>query len=299
MTIAFPSAGQSLPYVEKAYMIGAVPRGVTNLTVQAKEVEIYRTGAWATTVDVVEGLNTVEIRCGEIVTNHVFRVGRKPVAATDDPDAPKPPEKVWEKLEYCADEPVPHPGGKNPSDILIFIDPGHGGSDTGALSPHALCEKDANLLQAKALMKVLTERGYCVSMTREDDRSLVLHDRPREAVARKADAFVSIHHNAPGAGQDPWKARHTAVYYWNDLGKGLSDAVVARLAAALDGEVPSKGSLHANFAVTRNPEIPSILVEVDFMTHPEGEEAIFDHTRRAWLARAMADGIEDWISKEK
>lgn len=297
LTIAFPRAGQSLPYVEKAYMIGAVPRGVTNLTVQAREVPVYRTGAWTTMVDVAEGENAIEIKYGESVTNHVFKVGRKPPEVKVDPAAPKPPEKVWEKLEYCGDDPVPHPKGKSPSGILICIDPGHGGADTGALSPHAFCEKDANLLQARALKKELVARGYRVSMTREDDRALVLHERPREAVEKKADAFISIHHNAPGAGQDPVAARHTAVYSWNGIGKNLSDAVVARLAAALDGEVPSKGSLHANFAVTRNPEIPSILVEVDFMTHPEGEEAIFDHVRRGWIARAIADGVEDWINE--
>ena len=62
--------------------------------------------------------------------------------------------------------------------------------------------------------------------------------------------------------------------------------------------MPSKGSLHANFAVTRNPEIPSCLVEADFITSPEGEEAIFNNERRGVLARAIADGIEDWLADD-
>lgn len=296
LTIAFPGAGRKLPWVEKAYMIGAVPRGVTNLTVQTKNVPIYRTGAWATMVDVVEGVNSVEIVYGESCTNHTFIVGAKPkVSASESEQGQvKAPEKKWEKLDYCGDTPVPHPAGKKPEEIFIYIDPGHGGTDTGALSPHGFFEKDANLLQAKALKKELLSRGYNVLMTREDDRALVLTERPRDATEKKADAFISIHHNAPSVGQDASTARHTAVYYWNDIGKRLSDSVIDRLAGALDGEVSSKGALFANFAVTRNPEIPSILVEVDFMTHPEGEEAIFDHTRRAWIAKAIADGFADW-----
>ena len=282
-------------------MIGAVPRGVTNLTVQAKNVPIYRTGAWATMVDVVEGTNMVEIVYGSTMTNHTFFVGKKPkvVALDSDTVVVKAPEKVWEKLDYCADEPLPHPAGKKAEDILIYIDPGHGGADTGALSPHGFFEKDANLLQAKALRKELLSRGYNVRMTREDDIALVLTERPRDATRQKADAFISIHHNAPGVGQDAATARHVAVYSWNDIGKVLSDSIISRLSQALDGEVPSKGSLHANFAVTRNPEIPSVLVEVDFITHPEGEEAVFDHVRRAWVARAIADGIADWVLNVK
>jgi N-acetylmuramoyl-L-alanine amidase len=52
--------------------------------------------------------------------------------------------------------------------------------------------------------------------------------------------------------------------------------------------------MHANFAVTRNPEIPSCLVEADFVSSPEGEEAIWNAERRARMAKAIAAGIDDW-----
>jgi N-acetylmuramoyl-L-alanine amidase len=52
--------------------------------------------------------------------------------------------------------------------------------------------------------------------------------------------------------------------------------------------------MHANFAVTRNPEIPSCLVEADFVTSPEGEEAIWNAERRSIMAEAIASGIDDW-----
>lgn len=302
-TIAFPSAGAKLPYVEKAYMIGAVERGEVALAVQGREVEVYRTGAWASVVDVQSGTNTIECTARRrladgteqvYTTNHVFVVAGKPAPPPPGANAKPPPEKKWEKLDYCGDVPREHPSSRPASEVMIAIDPGHGGSDTGALSPHGLYEKNANLLQAKAVRDALVERGYRVLMTRESDCALVLQERPRAAVEQKADAFVSIHHNAPAANQDPRTARYTAVYAWNPIGEHLAGAISSRVAAALDGDIPSKGVLHANFAVTRNPEIPSCLVEVDFMTSPQGEEAIFNHARRRFIAAAIADGIDDW-----
>lgn len=294
VTIAFPAANQKLPYVEKAYMIGAVPRGTASVVVQGREVEVYRTGAWATMVDVVEGSNTVAVAYGDFTTNHVFSVERKPKPRP--PSVAPPPVKKWEKLEYCADDPKPHPAGKTPGEITIVLDPGHGGSDTGAISPHGLFEKNANLLQAEALRCELASRGYRVLMTRDDDVALVLNERPRLAHVENADAFVSIHHNAPAANGNAPKARWTAVYSWNPLGERLAGAIAARMADAFEGEMDSKGALHANFAVTRNPEIPSCLVEVDFITSPAGEEAIFNHARRIEAAIAISDGIKDWLA---
>lgn len=295
VTIAFPAANQKLPFVEKAYMIGAVPRGTATVRVQGRDVEVYRTGAWATMVDVVEGTNTVEVSFAGASTNHVFCVENKPKPRPPSTNAV--PEKVWEKLEYCGDNPRPHPTGKAPRDVTIVIDPGHGGSDTGAISPHGLFEKNANLLQSEALRAELAARGYRVLMTRQDDVALVLNERPRLAHTGNADAFISIHHNAPAANGNAPKARWSAVYSWNALGERLARPISARLAGAFEGEMDSKGALHANFAVTRNPEIPSCLVEVDFITSPAGEEAIFNHAHRLEVAIAIADGLDDWLAE--
>ena len=295
VVIAFPAANQKLPHVARAYMIGASARGTANVVVQGREVAVYRTGAWATQVDVAPGTNTITVVSGGETTNHVFVVAAPPKPVVANPDAPPPPPKVWEKLAYCGDTPKPHPSGKAPGEITLVLDPGHGGSDTGSLSPHGLYEKNANLLQTLAVRDALVRRGYKVLMTREKDVPLVLTERPRLAHEANADAFVSIHHNAPAVDGDAVAARYTAVYSWNPLGEALSRAIAKRLELALDGDVPSKGSLHANFAVTRNPEIPSCLVEVDFMTSPAGDEAVFNPARRAFLAEAIADGVEDWI----
>lgn len=300
VTIAVPKPGARLPPVDRCYSIGAVSRGVTNLVVQGRDVAIYRTGAWATMLDVVPGTNTVEVIAGGEVTNLVFFVAPKPPPKPAVPAATNaPPAKVYAKLDYAKDEARTHPRGKRREEIVIALDPGHGGTDVGALSPHGYFEKEANLLVAREVRRALEKRGLRVLMTREDDRAIELTERPRAAHEQGADAFVSIHHNAPAADRDPRAIRYTAAYAWNPLGEALAKAVDVRLGKALEGDIRNNGVLRANFAVTRSPEVPSCLVEVDFLVSPEGEEAVWNHVRRRRIAEAIADGIVDWAEPAK
>ncbi len=176
-----------------------------------------------------------------------------------------------------------------------MLDPGRGGKDAGAFSPHGWTEKMANLSVAKKVADELRSRGIAVTMTREDDVAVELYDRPKIAFADNADVFVSIHHNAPGCDKDPRESRYHAVYAWNAIGEDIARAINLRMDGVMG--IKNSGVIHANFAVTRNPEIPSCLVEVDFMTSPESEEAVFDEARQSIAAKAIADGIIDWCGK--
>jgi N-acetylmuramoyl-L-alanine amidase len=60
-------------------------------------------------------------------------------------------------------------------------------------------------------------------------------------------------------------------------------------------KMANNGVQRANYAVTRNPEIPSCLIEVDFITSPEGEEASWDPERQSRVAEAIAEGVSDWV----
>ena len=296
ISVAFPRPGQTLPPVDCTYMSGAVPRGTVDLVVQGRPVEVYKTGGWVTMVDVAEGVNSIEISANGETTNVTVRVERKPEPKLDSAGNPaSTPERIYEKLPYAADTARAHPAGRAPEDVTIVIDPGHGGEkDTGAVSPHGFFEKEANLLLAKEVQRALTNMGYKVVMTRTNDQALVLLERPREACRIGADAFVSIHHNATTCNKDPRTVRYTSVYKWNPIGERLASAISRRVGAALEGDVPDNGVMHANFAVTRNPEVPSCLVEADFITTPEGEEAIWDYKRRRRIGEAIAAGIDDW-----
>ena len=290
LSVAYPRPGQRLPPVERCYVIGAAPLGTTNVVVGGRSYPVYKTGAWTAMADVSEGENEIEVATVKERSSVRFFVEGRPKGGGG-----KAPEKVWKKIDGLADEPRPHPAGRPHGEILVAIDPGHGGeTDTGAYSPHGIPEKVANLKVALEVRDALAKLGFRTVMTRESDVALTLPGRPLAAKAAGADAFVSIHHNAPAVDRDPGKVRFHSVYAWNDIGKDLAGAVSSRLAEALDGEVESRGVQHANFAVTRNPEIPSCLVEVDFITSPEGEEAIFDPCHRKIVAEAIAAGVADW-----
>lgn len=204
-------------------------------------------------------------------------------------------ERVYTKLPYASDVPLKHPRGKRAADITFVIDPGHGGEDKGAVGPTGVFEKDVNLALALEVTRLLRLRGYHVEMTRDDDSFPALYDRPKLAHCSGADAFVSIHHNAPPPGKDPNEVRYHAVYAWNEIGEALATAVNRRMVIALRNLVDDEGVLHANFAVTRNPEIPSCLIEADFISHPQGERECSDPTRQRLVAKAIADGLEDWL----
>ena len=177
-----------------------------------------------------------------------------------------------------------------------MVDAGHGGSDSGTLTPHGLKEKDFNLAQALALEKALRNAGFKVTMIRTDDSFPALYDRPRRAWREKVDLFVSIHHNATGCGGNPREARHTVTYASNEKGLALARAIQKHVAQAME-PVRSNGAQLKSLAVCRNPAVPSCLVEVDFINLPEGEEESGSPARQEKVASAIVLGILDWIAE--
>src|SRR5207249_10033237 len=83
----------------------------------------------------------------------------------------------------------------------VALDPGHGGSDPGAIGPSGLREKDVTLDIAHMAAPVLSrELGILTLLTRDDDRAVALDERTARANAFHADLFVSIHCNAADSG---------------------------------------------------------------------------------------------------
>lgn len=283
VAVVFPRDGQQLPAISQCYAIGSTDGGESSLTIQGRQVPVSAGGGWVTMLEVQPGTNEVDF-AGSRVT---FVVAQPTAAGAEK-------ERTYTKLPYAADEPLPSPRGKPAEDVIIVLDAGHGGADTGTLSPHGRPEKEVNLMVTLAVADILRREGFRVELTRERDVAVPLYDRPRAAHALKAAAFVSIHHNAPPYDRDPRQFRYHAVYSWNPLGEELATAVNRRMAEAFGETLRNNGCCHANFAVTRSPEIPSCLVEVDFITTPEGERDCWRSDRRARVARAIADGISDW-----
>ena len=189
----------------------------------------------------------------------------------------------------------PHPPtNRPPCGFLIVLDPGHGGSATGAIGPCGMPEKQVALQQAKVVKSVLEQAGFRVRLTREADTNPDLYERVRLAYAEKADAFVALHYNATVPATDPQSVRHIATYYWNDIGEQLAHAIHPHVSQATG--IPDGGVRQASFAVCRNPAVPSILIEQDFITVPEGEEVIQNPERQRRVAEAILAGLRDWLN---
>ncbi len=184
--------------------------------------------------------------------------------------------------------------GSAPRDLLILLDPGHGGASTGAVGPTGLNEKQAALEQARVIRATLEGAGFKVRMTRKGDTDPNLYARARLAYETRAAALISIHYNSCAASSDPSASRHIATFAWNAAGERLARALHPHLAAATP--IPDRGVCQASFAVCRNPAVPSCLLELDFITCPVGEEALRQPERQRRVAEAVLAGLRDWIA---
>lgn len=166
---------------------------------------------------------------------------------------------------------------------VIVIDPGHGGSDPGAVGC-SLEEEDVVLDIALRTRDLLRRDGLTVYLTREDDRSVGLSTRARFANDRGATRFVSIHANA-NAGT-PATGTETFVYTSassasRDLGRRVQDEMLAAWG------LRDRGLKSANFAVLRQTSMPASLSETAFINNCGADAArLGDASQRQRMAEA-------------
>ena len=182
--------------------------------------------------------------------------------------------------------------------VRVLLDPGHMPSATGATGPLGTKEMDANYAIAVSVKARLERGGATVLMTRADAlHEVSLVDRPRQAVERGADLFVSIHNNALPDGENPFSRPHGfSVFYYHpqslELGRAVHESFKSRIRLA------DEGLRWGNLLVARVPAMPSILVENAYMIFPEQEAMLNDQGFRDELAGAIAAGLERFLSDE-
>ena len=192
---------------------------------------------------------------------------------------------------------VPVPEEQNLEDINIVVDPGHGGSEFGAIGCLGDKEKDINLGIAYELKDLLSQMGANVIMTRDCDGDISLEDRVKLAKDNNANIFVSIHLNSiPDIEFNSHKNKGTSVYYYNsnskELAKIVEDSVTSNAGTRKDG-VKS-----ASFAVIRPTDYVGILVECAYMTNPHDSVLYKSDSFARNVARGIADGILNYVSDE-
>ena len=193
----------------------------------------------------------------------------------------------------------------------IVLDPGHGGKDPGNRAGSHY-EKTATLALAQELSSQLKASGFKVILTRTKDKFVELTERTDLANRANADLFVSLHFNATESGKADVSGPET--YCITPVGASSSNAQgVGANYGATPANLSEKQSLllayqvqkslvknldvedrsvrRARFAVLRDAEMPAILIESGYMTHPVEGKKIFDFAYRKQTAAAIVKGI--------
>lgn len=171
----------------------------------------------------------------------------------------------------------------------IAVDPGHGGSDPGAIA-NGLEEKEIVLDVGIRLEDELRRAGANVIMTRRSDWFPSLSERVQEANHANADIFVSIHTNAAPSSQ----AEGTETFYNETTMAGpsaeLADELQQKAVEKLD--TVDRGIQEQNFYVVRETNMPSALAELAFKTNEQEAEYMKTDQFREDAAEALFEGID-------
>lgn len=173
----------------------------------------------------------------------------------------------------------------------IVIDPGH--PPIGATGPTGLWEPVATLAVAFKAKTLLERAGATVLLTRTDSTPVELFPRTHFAERHDADVLVSIHANALPDGVNPFTNNGTSVYYFHPRSAALARALDRALVAELG--VRDLGMGRGDYALVRNPWMPSALTEGLFMMIPEQEALLASDAGQWRYARGVARGIEQYL----
>lgn len=219
----------------------------------------------------------------------------------------------------------------------VVIDPGHGGTDPGAIGRTGATEKQLTLQLSLALAERLRAAGYEVLLTREDDSTVSLQERTDFANGVDADLFISIHINSarnrrvrgfetyyldmaldPSAAETA--ARENASSEAGSMGdlekmlesimkndfQGASSELAASIQDSLVMHVAKSyqnvhdlGVKTAPFFVLVGAEMPAILVEASFVSNAEEEAWLKSAAYRSELAEAIEIGLQSYVDKRR
>lgn len=179
---------------------------------------------------------------------------------------------------------------------IIALDPGHGGTNPGAVGVTGLRESEVALDVSYRVKNYLEEKGAQVVLSRTADYNVSLSRRVDIAHNAGADIFVSIHANWH---PDP-SISGTETYYYSRGGNAdsslkLADLIQQELVS--DSGLRNIGALHGNFLVIRTPWIPSALIELGFLSNYYDESLLREKSHLDGQAHAISRAINDYFNK--
>ena len=224
------------------------------------------------------------------------------------------------------------------SQFTVLLDAGHGGVSVGAIGVNGIREKDITLDIAKKVRTQLKDAGIRVIMSRTDDRDIGLGERSQLACDVGADLFVSVHANAapssntaygietyvpriePAYGHDSLPGNSPGllmtrngndtqlasvaqqfVYTRQELSRSLAKSVqtnLLSLTAANDMQTKDRGVKEATYLVLARGVVPSILIEVGFVTHRQEATRLATPTYRQLLASGITQAIVSYKQQQ-
>ncbi len=205
----------------------------------------------------------------------------------------------WKLSELTADVSSANKATKKAeTDIVIVVDPGHGGEDPGKVGINDVLEKDLNLQISKKVKTLLEEAGIKIVMTRENDKvpdakKQDLNERVQLINSTNPTLALCIHQNSyPDA-----KIRGAQVFY-HTLTEEAEDvaAIVQEELRTVDPNNTRQIKENDTYYMLKNTQVPTIIVECGFLTNPEEAEKLTQEDYQEQIAQAICEGIVRWLN---
>lgn len=187
---------------------------------------------------------------------------------------------------------------------VIYIDPGHGGIDSGTTYKN-IYEKDINLVLSKKLYKELTNRGATVYLTRDSDKDLALTNssRKRSDLINRAylinktnsDMYISIHLNY--ISNSKWKGLQ--IFYNSE--KNKENKIMAEKLTEYIKEKTSnirESKQNNTYYMYKNITSPGVLIEVGFLSNPDDRYRLTHEEYQDVIVSNITYGIEKYFNEK-
>ena len=178
--------------------------------------------------------------------------------------------------------------------LVVAVDAGHGGKNTGAIGATGIYEKDVTLAVSLKLQKALEKEGAKVIMTRTSEQFFDNKERILFYRDSLPDLLLSIHLNSS---EDPFRTGGTSTYYRYIGFKGLSFDIYKRMLELGLKEYGNTGSF--NFMLNSPTEYPNALVETLFLSNLEEETKVLDENYQQQMVEKIVAGVKDFLKDSK
>lgn len=227
---------------------------------------------------VSEGISVAKENVGSLITA-VFGEGEDTSKVNKDKQFDLEDEKTTENKKY-----------------VVYIDVGHGGTDSGYKTKDGVLEKDVDLQISKLVSSRLSSQSdVSVIVSRNTDATLSNTERVEDANKQNADVFVSIHMT----GNDDPTAEGIQTFYRVDASDG-SDQLGTLVQKSMTAYVNLKdrGATPFTFDVLKDNNMPAILIQCGFLSNPEEEKKLINPEFQKNLAEGISQGILSFLDAQ-